>query len=443
MNASAASSPMNLMELLRSGATTDPVAPLVLAPDQTVTWAQARERAERLAVGLARRRIERFGVARIEPGELIPLLAAASAVGAEPCVYPADSDSASLARAFGHTLVLDAEDLDDMALEGELPGPAGGCPVLILTTGTTGHPKGARHDWRRLLGAVRRRSDLVGSRWLLAYNVNQFAGLQVILHVLANNASLVQPASNQPRQAWEAIKRQEVTHASATPTFWRFLLNAVDATSDQVSLRQITLGGEAVAHSLLTDLAATFPNARISQIYASTEFGSSVSVRDFRDGLPIEVLEREAGVRFRVVDGELQARSSVGMLGYYGQPDLDDGWLPTGDLVEVRGDRIFFVGRSSDVINVGGVKVHPLPVEHVVNSASGVAMSAAYGRPNPVVGAIVSVDVVTEPGADEEGVRAAINAACSALPEAARPRRIRFVESLEVRGGKIRRGAQV
>ena len=50
------------------------------------------------------------------------------------------------------------------------------------------------------------------------------------------------------------------------------------------------------------------------------------------------------------------------MRGYFGEADvwIPGDWRPTGDLVEVVGDRLLFTGRSSDVINVGGVKVHPL-----------------------------------------------------------------------------------
>ena len=69
----------------------------------------------------------------------------------------------------------------------------------------------------------------------------------------------------------------------------------------------------------------------------------------------------------RVTDGELWVRAGAGMLGYAGtkvtrrRPTGPDDWRPTGDLVEIVGDRVLFRGRKSEVINVGGVKVHPLP----------------------------------------------------------------------------------
>jgi acyl-CoA synthetase (AMP-forming)/AMP-acid ligase II len=340
----------------------------------------------------------------------------------------------------GTTRVLRMEELQ--APEGELPPTPERAPVLILTTGTTGRQKGARHDWGRLLRGVRHPDERPGSRWLLGYNLHQFAGVQVLVHVLASRATLVAPASRDPTAVIEAMRETGVTHASGTPTFWRVVLGGLDPrTASALALRQITLGGEPVPQAVIDRLRTLFPGARISQVYASSEFGTLVSVRDGRSGLPKSVLERgdDADVQFRIVDGELQVRSRVGMLGYHGGGHGDGGWRGTGDLVEVRGDRIHFVGRSSDVINVGGAKVHPLPVEEVVCSVAGVELAKAYGRPNPVTGQIVALDVVPAAGADVDSVEAEIRSACEALPAAGRPRRIKFVPALEVRGDKLAR----
>src|SRR5207302_1178764 len=77
--------------------------------------------------------------------------------------------------------------------------------------------------------------------------------------------------------------------------------------------------------------------------------------------------------------------------------DDESEWRPTGDLVEIRDDRIHFVGRKTEIINVGGAKVHPLPVEEAVCSVPGVQLAAVYGRPNAVTGPIVAVDLVPAP----------------------------------------------
>jgi acyl-CoA synthetase (AMP-forming)/AMP-acid ligase II len=253
---------------------------------------------------------------------------------------------------------------------------------------------------------------------------------------------LITPPSRRPKDVVTAIRERGVTHVSATPTFWQLLSGVVDKTAaEDLPLRQITLGGEAVPGRLLDKLARLFPCARISQVYGATEFGLGVSVRDGQSGLPISLLDRDddADVQIRIVDGQLHVRSRVGMLGYYGESELNDGWRPTGDLVEVRGTRIFFVGRSSETVNVGGVKVHPFPVEDLVSGLDGVALVRAYGHPNPVTGQIMAVDVVARPESDTTILERKIRDSCASLPLAARPRRIRFVQDLEVQGHKIAR----
>jgi acyl-CoA synthetase (AMP-forming)/AMP-acid ligase II len=443
-----------LIELLRQAAAEAPERPAVISAARCDTYAECLQRSEAIARGLQQRGIMRFGCAVTSPNDVVALLAGASAVGSEACVYPGNLDRDGLDRlasAFGHkVLVTDREqDLGDVqalpyaaipVLSGPLgPGPERR-PVLILTTGTTGDPKGARHDWTRLVGTVRRPDETPGTRWLLAYNLNQFGGVQVLLHLLASRATLVAASSPEARDVIEAIRVHGVTHVSATPTFWRLITGRLDAErARELPLEQITLGGEAVHDALLEKLKRLFPQARISQIYGATEFGTAVSVGDGRSGLPLSILERDenAPVRLRIVDGELQMRSRIGMLGYHEGANAGGEWRPTGDVVEVHGDRIHFVGRTSEIINVGGVKVHPLPVEELVCSVEGVEMAAVYARSNPVTGQIVAVDVVAAAGSDTKALGAQIRAACEVLPGAGRPRRVRFVDALELRGHKV------
>jgi acyl-CoA synthetase (AMP-forming)/AMP-acid ligase II len=292
-----------------------------------------------------------------------------------------------------------------------------------------------------MLRGTARIAPAPGERWLLAYGLHQFAGLQILMHVLAAGATLIAPAPRRPREGLDAMRRHAVTHASATPTYWRFVLAELRADEGPVPvLDQITLGGEAIPAPLLEELTEAFPGANISQVYAASEFGSSGSTRDRRSGLPLGVLERgdDADVAMKIVDGELWVRSRTGMLGYYDEEPIDpDAWHPTGDLVEIVGDRVEFRGRASEIINVGGVKVHPLPIEERVAAVHGVAMARVYGRPNPLTGSIVAVEIVMSPGEVKQAVREAVRAACADLPAAARPRSVRFVDRVSMTGHKI------
>jgi acyl-CoA synthetase (AMP-forming)/AMP-acid ligase II len=284
-------------------------------------------------------------------------------------------------------------------------------------------------------------------RWLLSYGLNQFGGLQVLLHVFATGATLYVPDSYQPRHAADLLSRWAITHASGTPTFWRFVLLELAGAAVQPPLAQITLGGEAVPAPLLTSLRNRFPDAKISQIYGATEYGSNVTVKDGLPGLPLDLLKAHDRLQFEVRDGELWVRSKTSMLGYRDTDadssanDLDlTEWRPTGDLVEIVGDRVQFRGRKYEVINVGGVKVHPFPIEECISGVDGVVVARVRGRANPVVGSIVAAEIVVADGHDPDTVVAAVRTACEELPPAARPRSIKVVDELRTTGNKIARG---
>ena len=443
-----------MIELLRGCA--EAVRPgSCVTDDENVGFDRLLRRAESAATYLAANRIDRLAVIDDDAAHVITVLAAASLAGVEACIYPPDPPDRiqELAARFRHDHFLsDRDDLDGIGrvirlreLVEERPwdgAPAGQRPHLVLTTGTTGEPRGVRHSWAKL---VRRYASVAAApeqRWVLCYGAHQFAGLQVLLHVLAINATLIATTPRRPVEGLAAMRRHDVTHASATPTYWRYLLMELAADDGAIpALQQITLGGEAADTLLLERLRQTFPDAAVSHVYAANEFGSTTSIRDGRSGIPLSALgTHSSGTELKVVDGELWVRSRDSMLGYWDEPDIDpQAWRPTGDLVLVEDGRIVFQGRKSDIINVGGVKVSPLAVEEVVRSVPAVAAARAYGRRNPLTGNIVAVDVLPVSSADVEKIQDEIRFACERLEPAARPRSIRVVDDLTTRGGKVLR----
>lgn len=444
-------------DLIGRVAETDPRRPALVTHDVEVDYGHLDSATRRVAAALRGRGIERVATVDHEVATLVPVLAAGALAGVEVCQYPPveAAEVGELAERLDHAVVVSPRrDLGGLGLQvihpDELvtggtdapaaPPPPVRRPHLVLTTGTTGAPRGARHDWGRLEASVARVAPAPEQRWLLAFGLHQFAGLQVLLHVFAAGATLVAPAPRRPIEGLAAMRSLGVTHASATPTYWRFLLAQLRSDGGPVPpLEQITLGGEAVPAPVLQELAAVFPDAAVSQVYASSEFGSTSSMRDGLPGLSTAVLDRpaDADVRFKIVDGELWICSRTGMLGYHGEPETGDGWRATGDLVEVVDDRILFRGRTSEVINVGGVKVHPLPIEERVAAVPGVEVARVHGRPNAMTGSIVALEVVPAPSVDHDRLRQELRAACADLVPAARPRSIRFVEQIATTGNKI------
>jgi acyl-coenzyme A synthetase/AMP-(fatty) acid ligase len=311
--------------------------------------------------------------------------------------------------------------------------PPPGFSLLLETSGTTGAPKLVRHDPDRLLGRIPR-TPAPDAVWLLSYDATGFAGLQVLLTAMAGGGRLV-AAPGADVAALAALATAEgCTHASGTPSFWRGFLLA----GARPPLKAITIGGEAVDQPLLDRLAERFPAARLRHIYASTEAGALFAVTDGRAGFPAAWLENGVdGVALRIRDGVLEVRSPRRAL----SPETDAGdWLVTGDLVEIVGDRISFRGRNDGIVNVGGVKVVPEQVEALLLSVAGVGDAAVTAVPSPITGQLLTARIVPVPDMSEDVLRGRLREALSALPPAARPRRIELVERLALApsGKKIR-----
>jgi acyl-CoA synthetase (AMP-forming)/AMP-acid ligase II len=460
-----------MIALLEAAAADAAERTAVVTPEGAASYGELLEDARRVAAGLQRRGLTRFAVAEPDAAWVLRLLAGAALAGAEPCQYQPDTDAAVLRAdmtALTHdVLVTRRVDVGGGSLRvvrpeelvAEAPGDADELerpdslqPLVIRTTGTTGAPKAARHDWRVLGQTVEKVQPKPDQRWLLAYGPQQFAGIQVLLHVLASRATLVAPFPRQPKDGLDAILSDGVTCVSATPTYWRFLLAEARSRQAQLPhLEQITLGGEASPADLLDDIRATFPLARVSQVYASTEFGSITSVNDGLPGISIGSLWSASNPtsNVRAENGELWVRAEAGMLGYADEAEGDSSsataWRPTGDLIEIVGTRVLFRGRQSEIINVGGVKVHPLPVEERILALGSVEAARVFGRPSKLTGSIVAVDIVPAGGtesADADKIRRAVKDATADLPRAWQPRSVTLVDALETRGGKTVRGTE-
>ncbi|MFN8037126.1 MAG: class I adenylate-forming enzyme family protein [Acidimicrobiia bacterium] len=309
--------------------------------------------------------------------------------------------------------------------------PGGRSEVVLFTSGTTGVPKGVLHTWESLAGRIHRSGALGAARWLLAYPLSAFAGLQVFLHALLNGGSVVL-GGGEPAGAAQAL-RAGVTHVSSTPTFLRLLLmrDEIDAFAPE----QFTLGGEPVDQPLLDRVKERFPASRVTHIYASSEMGACFSVHDGRAGFPAELLESDdAPVWLTIVDGELHIRSPYAMGGYVGLDDPRDrtGLYATGDLVEHVGDRVHFLGRRNESINVGGQKVHPREVEEILLAEPRVRAVRVSGASSSVAGQIVRADVVAVPGADAAELRRALLDECRRRLQPYKvPRILRIVDEIE------------
>ena len=317
--------------------------------------------------------------------------------------------------------------------------------IMVLTTGTTGLPKGAMYIWSKLVDQIIITEKLQNSRWLLAYNLNHFAGIQVLLTALFNASTLIIATEWTGDYLVELILKKKPEYISATPTFWRMILPLLKREAENFDfVKQITMGGEAITSNILDFSRKLFPNANISQIYAITEVGPIFTTKDGMIGFPYEFItnpeKHRLKARLKIVDGELYVKSEAKMSGYFSKKDTftEDGWYPTGDLVSIEDDRVLFLGRINETINVGGVKVYPIEVEEIIQQVPGVKLVKVYGKKNPITGHLVAADVLVEEGFDSEKVREEILNNCKKyLNRYKIPRILNIKDDLDISNFKI------
>jgi acyl-coenzyme A synthetase/AMP-(fatty) acid ligase len=321
---------------------------------------------------------------------------------------------------------------------------------LMLTSGTSGVPKIVSHSLEGLTGAIVADGAARGASqvWATFYDIRRYGGLQIFLRAIIGGGSMVLSEPSESVAEYVArLQARGVTHISGTPSHWRKLLMSGSASG--FSPFYVRLSGEIADQAVLDGLSKAFPGASVGHAYASTEAGVGFAVNDGLEGFPAAMVEHSRdGVEMKVEDGSLRIRSRRIAHAYVGKNAAEltdsDGFVDTGDMVELRGDRYHFVGRRGGIINIGGLKVHPEEIEAVINRQPEVRMSRARSRRSPITGGIVVADVILAEGQDasrSDDIRARILADCRAsLASHKVPAVIRFVETLDITAaGKLAR----
>ena len=304
--------------------------------------------------------------------------------------------------------------------------------ITIFTSGTTGQPKKVVHSIASLTRSVRVGDKYKGQIWAYAYNPTHMAGLQVFFQAFENQNTLVNVFNQSREYVYQQIQDKGITHISATPTFYRLLLPFEQSYE---SVIRVTLGGEKSDQHLYDSILKIFPNAKINNVYASTEAGSLFAAKGECFQIPDAIKDR-----FKVLDDELLIHKSL--LGSSESFKFTDDYYHSGDLIEwVDEERgLFrFKSRKNELINVGGYKVNPGEVEDAIQDIEGVRQAMVYGKANSILGNVLCADVVLEPGFEltELDIKKELGTQLQGFKV---PRRIKFVEEISLtRTGKMKR----
>ena len=304
--------------------------------------------------------------------------------------------------------------------------------ITIFTSGTTGQPKRVVHSVATLARNVRKGEKYQDQVWAYAYNPTHMAGTQVFFQVLMNMSTMVNVFGAPRAEVYHAIKQYGITHISATPTFYRMLM---PYEKEYPTVQRVTFGGEKSDRQLYEHISKIFPNAKINNVYASTEAGSLFAAKDDCFQIPVNIRDK-----FRLENDELLIHKSL--LGQSDSFAFDGEYYHSGDLIEWVNETegLFrFKSRKNELINVGGYKVNPGEIEDAINAIEGVQQSLVYGRPNSILGNIVVAEVQLIEGSEltDIDIRKAL---ANQLQDFKVPRKIQIVEKLSMtRTGKLKR----
>lgn len=302
--------------------------------------------------------------------------------------------------------------------------------ITVFTSGTTGQPKKVTHNLSNLLRQVRVHEKHKASVWAFAYNPTHMAGLQVLFQALCNFNTLVDVFGQSKSSILSALKDNYITHISATPTFYRLLL---PIENPMTNVKSVSLGGEKSDEKLINSLTDSFPNARIFNIYASTEAGTLFSAHGVHF-----IIKEDMRHLIKVVDNELCIHNSL--TGNYSEQEKSE-WYQTGDVIEWVDEKklIFkFASRKNEMINVGGNKVNPHDIESKLMQITGIDQCYVYGKPNSLLGNMIYADIVlSDQEVTEVQIKKELRESCESFEI---PRKIQIVDNLQTtRTGKLKR----
>jgi long-chain acyl-CoA synthetase len=295
--------------------------------------------------------------------------------------------------------------------------------VILYTSGTTGHPKGAELTHSNLMSnievacadIVRVRPDDVIFGGLPLFHV---FGQTVALNVaVASGACLTLLPRFDAEHALRIIADHRVTIFEAVPTMYVALLHQPNrADYDTSALRMCVSGGAALPVEVLRGFEEAFGVA-VLEGYGLSETSPIASFNHpDRERKPGSIGTPIRGVQLRLVDsedhdvppgevGEIVIRGPNVMKGYWQRPEataeaIRDGWFHSGDLARVDEDGYFYiVDRKKDLIIRGGYNVYPREIEEVLYEHPAIAEAAVIGLPHPAMGEEVGAAVVLKPGA--------------------------------------------
>lgn len=269
--------------------------------------------------------------------------------------------------------------------------------LVVFSTGTTGKPKAVLHDFTLFL--KRFETPRPTFRTLNFLLFDHIGGVNTLFHTLFNRGTIITISARTVETVLETCRKYDVEVLPVTPTFMRMMLmSGYIPELFPNCIKIITYGTESMDQSTLNQLTRLLPEVDFRQKFGLSEFGIFLASSVARDSLFMKIGRQ--GDETKVIDNILYIRTNNRMIGYLNAPSPFDaeGWYKTNDIVEEQNGCYKIIGRSSEVINVGGLKFLPSEVEKIALEFPGIELVKVMAKPNPITGQHVELIVQTTIG---------------------------------------------
>ncbi len=308
--------------------------------------------------------------------------------------------------------------------------------MILYTSGTTGHPKGAVSTHRAILSALlsfacrtavnrlvqpsrEEQEARYPTSFILTVPLFHVTGLVAVsISAYAAGNKLVMMYKWNPERALELIERERVTQFVGVPTMSWDLLESPDfERRDTSSLLSVGGGGAPAPPELVQRIDKGFRRGRPGIGYGMTEtnaYGPGNAGDDYLRK-PRSAGRTVPTMQIRVTDqdgnevptgeiGEIWFRSPTLIRGYWNKPEataetIVDGWLRSGDLGRLDDEGFVFVeDRAKDMVLRAGENVYCAEVEAAIYEHPAVYEAAVFGMPHERMGEEVACALVPKPG---------------------------------------------
>jgi acyl-CoA synthetase (AMP-forming)/AMP-acid ligase II len=295
---------------------------------------------------------------------------------------------------------------------------------IILSSGTTGEPKGIVHSQKTLyesaIAGTEVFGDITGEDSVLVIMSPSFAAWNhVVLSFLACSARIVFNNVFDPDLFLRTLESEHITNTALVPTAWRRVIASINASTNFSDLNLAFFSGEPGTPEFIELMQKELPKSEVRTAYLTSEGGvASACVADPVvlsknissvgkpvSGASIRLVNPDGSIEDEVAKGEtgeILVRGKSMALAYWDNEELtekkfENGWWRSGDLGSFDDNGyLSIVGRSDNMIISGGLKVHAEEVEAGLLQHPAIDMVAVIGKNDPDWGQRIEAFVVTK-----------------------------------------------